>query len=300
VDTDQDRLALQRDLDRLSDWAVKWQLRFNVEKCKTMHLGGVRNNKYGYAMKSLTGYIPLQETEIEKDLGVWVSNSMKPAGHVMHAVDTANKILGLIRRTFTYLDCKMVKQLYTSLVRPHLEYANIVWHPFLRKDVEHLEAVQHRATRLAPELKKLSYEQRLQRMELPTLEYRRLRGDALEVYKYFHGAYKVDCADILPPYRNTGFGTRGHRIRIQKRDCNGQIRANFFGFRTVNMWNSLPEHIVTSPTVNCFKGRFDRYCCGIQYSERAADCFRDIARNCSMDHQLSCYEWSTGILPTLD
>ena len=54
-----------------------------------------------------------------------------------------NQILGLIRRTFTYMDCELMKQLFTSLVRLHLEYGNVVWHPYLKKDIDILESVQH-------------------------------------------------------------------------------------------------------------------------------------------------------------
>ena len=71
-----------------------------------------------------------------------------------------------------------------SNIRPHLEYGNVIWHPYLRKDIEMTERVQHRATRMVPGLSKLSYEDRLRKMDLPTLEYRRSRGDAIEVYKY--------------------------------------------------------------------------------------------------------------------
>jgi len=72
---------------------------------------------------------PLQAVEVEKDLGVWMDNRLKFSDHVEHALSKASQILGLIRRSFTYLDIRLLKQLYTSMVRPHLEYSNIVWHP---------------------------------------------------------------------------------------------------------------------------------------------------------------------------
>jgi ribonuclease P/MRP protein subunit RPP40 len=204
-----------------------------------------------------------EETTEENNLGIWISNDLKASTHCAKAVGKANQILGLIRRSFTYLDCRLMKQLFTAMVRPHLEYGNVVWHPFLRKDIQLLEGVQHRATRMVPGLSKLTYEERLKVMGLPSLAYRRVRGDAIEAYKYLHGIYKVDCTDIMPLHKDTGFDTRGHCLKLQKRECKGRLRANYFGFRIVNIWNSLPEEVVMADTVNCFKGRFDRLYSGL-------------------------------------
>jgi len=121
-----------------------------------------------------------------------------------NAASKANQILGLIRRTFTHINCQLMKQLFVVLVRPHLEYGNVVWHPCLKKDMQLLEGVQHRATRMVPGLSKQNYEQRLKLMDLPSLSYRRLRGDIIEVglYKYVNGIYKVNSTDILPCHRS--------------------------------------------------------------------------------------------------
>ena len=115
---------------------------------------------------------------------------------------------------------------------------------------------------MVPGFAKLDYEERLKRMNLPTLVYRRNRGDAIEVYKYLHSIYRVDSSQLLP-LRDTdrqGMRTRGHSLMLKKRDCHGQLRQNCFSMRMMNIWNSLPEQVVMSPSVNCFKGRFDRAC----------------------------------------
>jgi len=69
-------------------------------------------------------------------------------------------------------------------VRPHIEYqyANSVWSPFLKGNIENIEKVQKRATKLIISLKHLTYEERLKQLKLPTLKYRRARGDMIEVY----------------------------------------------------------------------------------------------------------------------
>lgn len=255
VDVDGATGELQKDLDRLMEWSVKWQLRFNVEKCKVMHIGGPRNERVGYRMAAME----LKETTEEKDLGVWMDNTVKASCHVNHAVSKANQLLGLIRRTFTYMDAALMKQLFTSIVRPHLEYANVVWHPHLKKDIELLESVQHRATKMVPGLAKLTYEERLKRMDLPTLVFRRSRGDAIEAYKYMHGKYSVETGSLLPKHDSSGPRTRSNGLKLKKRACRSLLRSNFFGMRVVNLWNNLPDAVVLAPNVNCFKGRFDRY-----------------------------------------
>jgi len=117
------------------------------------------------------------------------------------------------------------------------------------------------ATRLVQGFSKLPYEERLKRMKLTTLKQRRQRGDMIEVFKYMNKKYNVDDLELLPRYTAVGMQTRGHSMKLKKRSCNGQRRANFFGFRVVNAWNRLPESVIASTSVNCFKGRYDRFVC---------------------------------------
>jgi hypothetical protein len=107
-------------------WAKKWQLNFNVEKCKIMHIGGNSGAQYEMEKADSTQRSVLQETKEEKDLGVWICSTLKTSNHVLHAVNKANQLLGLVRRTFTYMDPELMKLLFTSIIRPHLEYGNVV------------------------------------------------------------------------------------------------------------------------------------------------------------------------------
>jgi len=79
-----------------------------------------------------------------------------------------------------------------------------------------LEKVQHRATKMVPGLAKLQYEDRLKRMNLPSLAYKRLRDDIIEVFKYMHGIYNIDCTQILPCHKAVGPVTRGHSMKLEK------------------------------------------------------------------------------------
>ena len=84
-----------------------------------------------------------------------------------------------------------IQLLFVALVRSHLEFGNVVWSPRLENDKKFVERFQRRATKVIPGLKDLTYEQRLEKMKLSSMCYRRLRGDLKAVFKYTHNIYKL-------------------------------------------------------------------------------------------------------------
>jgi ribonuclease P/MRP protein subunit RPP40 len=167
VNNEVGRDLLQRDLQRLVEWTSKWQMQFNISKCKVMHLGS-GNGNYRYFMDSRE----LEVVTEDKDLGIQISNDLKPAKQCLLAYFKAIRALGMIRRTIIYKNQDILLRLYKTLVRPHLEYCVSAWSPYYIKDKELLDRVQHRFTRMVPGLRQLPYEQRLQRLGLWTLEER--------------------------------------------------------------------------------------------------------------------------------
>jgi ribonuclease P/MRP protein subunit RPP40 len=220
VCTKEDQLEMQADLNSLDQWSSTWQLKFNAGKCKVMHLGS-KNQQVDYSMKDNGVNMNLEVSVLEKDLGVWVDNKLKFTEHIDKAIVKGNQLLGLIYRTIVYRDGPLMKRLCTALVRPHLEYANAVWHPRYKKDSDNLERVQHRATRMVPGMSNIPYEERLRKLDLPSLVYRRYRGDMIEVYKYLHGLYDMDHSSLIPLH--TGRITRGHSMKLQKKTCKLQL-----------------------------------------------------------------------------
>ena len=155
---------------------------------------------------------------------------------------------------------KTMKLLYSTMVRPHLEYAVQSWNPHLRKDILTLEQVQRRATRLIPELSDLPYEERLKELQLSTLEDRRTRGDLIEVFKLVHGIENIDYSQFFTIVRSgSGMVTRGHQLKIEVPYCRTERRKNFFSVRTISKWNSLPADVVFSNNVNAFKRNYDNH-----------------------------------------
>ena len=121
VTTDLDCLSLQQDIDKLEEWASKWQLKFHTKKCKTMRIGD-KYPKYNYTMIAEDGTIvQLEETVVEKDLGVVVDNKLTFSHHINSIVARANQVVGMIRRSFKYMDKDIFVQLFTSRVRPILK-----------------------------------------------------------------------------------------------------------------------------------------------------------------------------------
>ena len=194
--------------------------------------------------------VSLEASEVEKDLGVLVDNRLKFSGHILGQVNKANRLVGLIRRSYTYLDKECFKMLFVALVRPHLEFGNVAWSPGQRGDKNLIESVLRRASKNVPCLKELTYGQRLKKLNLPSMEYRRIRGDLIEVYKYTHDFYSVN-QDLFQLDKD-GI-TRGHKFKLYKQRCSLSLRQNFFTCRVVDRWNALPSSVVDSPSLQTFK-----------------------------------------------
>ena len=126
--------VLQRDLDALQEWSNKWQLFFNTTKCKVIHVGK-KNAQFKYKMDAGTGVDDISELQVcdnEKDLGVIFDNKLSFDLHIQTAINKANSRIGIIRRSFDFLDKEIFLNLYKSLVRPCMEYGNVIWSPYLK------------------------------------------------------------------------------------------------------------------------------------------------------------------------
>jgi hypothetical protein len=244
--------ALQRDLDSLHEWSLTWQMSFNVNKCAVMHIGH-NNGHHSYTL----GDQELNSTVSERDLGVTMDKNLKFSEQCSKVVKSANSMLGLIRRTIKSRRKDVIVRLYKALVRPKLEYCVQAWRPFLRKDIDGLERVQRRATRLITDCRGKNYESRLKIAGLISLENRQTRGDLIQVFKLVKSIENVDYHQFFRLADN--IVTRGHKYKIIKDRSRLEIRRNFFSQRIVNVWNSLPSYIVEADSVNSFKNKFDKY-----------------------------------------
>ena len=197
----------------------------------------------------------LETTTQEKDLGVIIDDTLKFHEHTAAAAKKANQVLGVIKKAYTTLDADTISTLYKGMVRPLLEYGNVIWGPHYRLDMKTIEAVQRRATKLVDELRDKPYKERLKTLKLPSLIYRRRCGDMITMYKLQKGLVRVDLKELFNPLEFSK--TRGHQYRVHKGKATKQQRSFSFSQRVINSWNKLPHHVVSAPTIDTFKNRLD-------------------------------------------
>jgi hypothetical protein len=255
VDTQDEIASLQSDIDAVVKWSDEWLMQLNAEKCKIMHLGKKNISSTYTMLDSSAGRLhTLAPTTCEKDLGIFITSDLKTAKQASYAASKANSVLGQLKKTFVSRDLIIWKKLYTSYIRPHLEFGVAAWNPYLKKDIAVLEKTQRRVTKVPFDTRHLQYPQRLARFDLTNLETRRLRGDLIQLYKINNGLDIVDWDFKKIFVRDDERGQ--YRREIVK---NFDQRHHFFTNRIVNDWNRLPDDVVNSDSVKDFKCSLDKY-----------------------------------------
>lgn len=246
---------LQLTANRINCWSSEWSLPLNHEKCVHMHFGSDVSNTYRIDGK------PIRKVLEHRDLGVTVNNQLSWSSHISQVANCGLRRVGLLRHVFKNVNIKHFKLLYKTYVRPLVEVNSSIWSPFLIKDIDRLEAVQRSAVRMVNCLRgqQFSYEEKLQILNLPTLQKRRRRGDLIETFKIMKGFYDVEASELFR------FGSEfvdprtrsNHGFKLARYKTSLERDLNFFTRRVIDDWNNLSSNTVDAPTVDMFKSKLD-------------------------------------------
>ena len=247
----EDFLAVQSDIKAIEDWSDKQLLQLNPKKCKFM----IISRKWQAVVNNLTLYLggtTLEEVETFKYLGILLSSNLSWSEHISGVCSRAKQVLGLLYRQFyRNSSSATLKQLYLTLVRPHLEYASQLWDPHTQNDMDKLEAVQKFALKLVSHRWDAGYEELLGLVNVPRLSERRLHLKLAQVYKIIHGLCYFPKG-IFEMHTS-------HSDRLARADtlhC-PFARTNYFFHSfvpsSIRAWNTIDESQACAVSLHSFK-----------------------------------------------
>jgi len=176
INESEDCHELQEAIDLLNKWSSQWLLKLNVKKCHIVSFGRNVDKSHKYKIVDENNQVmELERQDKVKDLGVWFDDRLTFREHINEKINKVYMMLGVIKRNFKHLTVSTFVLLYKSMVRSHLDYCSSVWAPYMKGDIEALEEVQKRATKLIPALQYLPYRDRLKACGLTTLHFHRIR-----------------------------------------------------------------------------------------------------------------------------
>jgi len=238
-------------VNRLYEWSCNWQLQIATEKCFVCTIAN-RSQNLTRRVYGINNHEFANVNSI-RDLGVTIDSHLKFDQHIDLIVHKAMSRAYLILKAFNSRDRSLMVKAYCTYVRPMLEYCSPVWSPHTICQINRIEKVQRFFTKRIAGLWSVSYDKRLTILKLHSLEYRRMINDLVLCYKILNGKVDTDLSNVFK--LNSNSCTRGHAFKLYKLQCNLDSTKYYFTNRIVNLWNNLPENVVSASTVSMFKNR---------------------------------------------
>ena len=259
VNNPDDAQLLQHDLNEIGKFFDDWQLKVNVEKCNSLHIG-YSNLLESYTLNQST----IASSPEVNDLGYLMSTNCGSKKYIFRVAATAHFRVKQLNIAFNCRDVDFKLFLFVTYIRPILEYVTPIWCPHLINEIDRLESVQRRFTKFLPGYRNLSYVDRLRRLNIKSLEERRIMFDLILVFKIINNLISLDSRDY---FEFASSITRGHNLKIKTNYCRTNTKKFSFPNRIINCWNNLPDDVVNSTSLSIFKSKvqksnFHQYCRG--------------------------------------
>ena len=240
------REEIDKDISVVWDWSVRMCMPLSLEKNTVCHLGS-SNPLYVY--KCGPGPIPVVDSF--SDLGVMRSSDSCFNEHIARVVAKGRRLSGMCRRALTCRRADFLIRVYTTYVRPTLSYASVVWSPQFRYEINAIESIQRKFTKLVPSLKNSSYSHSLSCLNLLSLESHRIEADLIIVFKLIHNQIGISLSDagLCLSANNTRSGT----LRLEQSCARSARVSSLFKFRATRFWNSLPASVANSTNICAFR-----------------------------------------------
>jgi hypothetical protein len=247
---------LQNTLANLDTFIESRQLRLATDKCQHLTISSRDTDERFY----LGGHC-ISKSFAVTDLGIRITSDLKWSQHISIIRSKGCARCYQILRSFRSKNIWTYVKAYTIYVRPTLETNTVIWSPHYKEDVIDVESVQRRYIKAICRRCNIhlrSYAERLQALDMETLEYRRYKSDVIYVYKMMHGLVDLQFSDFFTVY-STPYNLRRHKYCLKGFKSNVDVRKYFFSNRVINIWNNLPEPVVAAMTIDTFRKRLNTF-----------------------------------------
>ena len=254
---------LQKDLDSISSWCSKWQMRLNPSKCEFLCISNKRSPiQHSYYLNNHL----LQCVSSVKYLGVIVDPKLSWNKHVSHVSSKATRTLNLLRRNMYCCNTPAKRRAFRALVLPILDYASTVWNPHTQKNILALETIQNRGARWVCGSRynchshtwSKSSSDCCSELHWPSLSTRRKYLTIVTIYDMLHCHISLSFSNYFT-FSNSH--TRSHSLSLLcKQSTINSYRYSFF-VNSIFFWNSVPHEILTVSNRSPFKHVLYNFLC---------------------------------------